>query len=105
MECHYPPSMESFNREVEKYVQRNKDLAQIFEVYKNVLNVQLEYLDKINVSVNLSEKEIKNCFRNGQYLLSKQNFYPDVSIFKEILSSLSKAIKEASPGAPDSLQQ
>lgn len=105
MECHYPPSMESINREVEAHIHKSKELAQIFEVYRKVLDVQLNCLDRINVSVDLSEDEIKDFFRNGQYLMSRQKFDISGDLYKEIIFSLCKAIKEASPGAPDSLKQ
>jgi FdhE protein len=105
MECHYPPSMERINREIETHIHKNKDLAQLFKVYRKVLKAQLDHLNEIHVSVNLSGEEIKNCFRNGQYLMSKQKFFVDVDLFKNIFFSLCQAIKKASPGAPDSLQQ
>jgi FdhE protein len=105
MHYNYPPSMDRLNREIENHVKKNKGLAQIFNVYREVLNVQLEYLDKIKVSVNLSADELKNYFMGGKHLLSEQKINIDTELFREILFSLSKAISKAIHSAPEFLQQ
>lgn len=103
MECYYPPSMDRVIKEVEFHLEKNKNLAQIFEVYKGILAVQLDILDKIKTSVNLSEEELKEYFRNKKYLMSDQKIEIDSELFRKILQSVCKAIKEASPEAPVSL--
>ncbi|PKM82494.1 MAG: hypothetical protein CVU88_03275 [Firmicutes bacterium HGW-Firmicutes-13] len=103
MEHHYPPSMDKVMKEVEFHLEKNKELAQTFEVYKAILSVHIKYLNKIRVSVGLSEEELKNYFRNARYLLSEQKLNIDAELFREILASVCSTIKEASPQAPDSL--
>jgi len=103
MEHNYPPTMEEVKREVDLHLEKNNDMAQIFDVYKGILAVQLSYMDKINVQVNITEEEISDYFRKDKYLLSDQNLKINVQLFKEILSEVCRAIKEASPEAPDSL--
>ncbi len=103
MEHHYPPTMDEVKREVNIHLEKNNDLAHIFEVYKGILAVQLSYTDKIKLSVNLTEEEIKDYFRKGKYLLSDQKLNMDTELFKELLHKVCEAIKVASPEAPDSL--
>lgn len=103
MEHHYPPTMDKVEREIEFHLEKNKDLAQIFEVYKGILAVHLDYLEKIKVSVPFSEEEIKDFFRKGQYLLSQQQLDFDSVVFKDVLGSIAKTIKEKSPEAPEAL--
>lgn len=104
MEQLFPPSQELIAREVEYHLAKNKDLAPIFKIYQEILGVQLNYLSKIvNVHNNLSAEEIKDCFRHKKYLLSVQKLAIDTELFREILASVCKAIKEASPGVSASL--
>lgn len=103
MEHHYPPSMDQVTREVEMHLKKNKDLAQVFEVYKAILSVHIKYQDKIKMSEALSEEELKDYFRNAKYLLSDRKLAVDSELFKEVLVSVCSAIKKASPQAPDSL--
>lgn len=103
MEHHYPPTMDRVEREIEFHLEKNKDLAQIFEVYKGILAVHLDYLDKIKVSVSFSEEEMKGFFREGQYLLSQQELEIDPVLLRDVLVSITKAIKEKSPEAPEAL--
>jgi FdhE protein len=103
MEYYYPPSMDRVTKEVEFHLEKNKNLAQIFEVYKGILAVQLDCLDKIKASVILSEKELKEYFRNKKFLMSDQKLEIESKLFREILGSICKAIKKASPEAPESL--
>ncbi|RQD77683.1 MAG: formate dehydrogenase accessory protein FdhE [Candidatus Syntrophonatronum acetioxidans] len=100
---HYPPSLDKVNQEIEQHLKKNKDLAQIFEVYKGILKAQIELMDKIDLTVDLTEEEIKDYFRKNTYLLSDQTIEINAELFKEALDSVCKAIKEASPEAPDSL--
>ena len=103
MEHHYPPEMDRVEREIEFHLEKNKDLAHIFEVYKGILAVHLDYLDKVKVAVPFSEEEIKNFFRKGEYLLSQQQLEFDPVVFKDVLVSITEAIKEKSPQAPEAL--
>lgn len=103
MKHHYPPSMDRVKEEVERHLKKDKSLANLFEVYKGILAVQLDYLDKIDASVNLSEEEIKECFRNEKFLMSEKEMEIDTKLFKELLRSVCGAINEISPEAPASL--
>ncbi len=103
MHCYYPPSMDRVVKEVESHLEKNKNLGQIFEVYKGILAVQLDYLDKIKASFILSEKELKEYFRNKKFIMSDQPLKIDGTLFREILQSICNAIKRASPEAPESL--
>lgn len=103
MEHHYPPNIERVEKEIEFHLEKNKDLSQIFEVYKGILAVQLDYLDKIKVSVTFTEEEIKEFFRKGSYLIGEQSLEVDPVLLRDVLISISKAIKEKSPEAPEAL--
>ncbi|NMA66365.1 MAG: formate dehydrogenase accessory protein FdhE [Clostridiaceae bacterium] len=104
MEYYFPPSMDRVEKEVEFHQKKKAELAQIFEVYKSILKVQLAYPDKIKSSFNnLSEEEIKDYFRKGKYLFSDQKPIIDRVLFLEILQSICKAILKASPKAPETL--
>ena len=46
---------------------KTKNWLGIFEVQENATYLQPNYLDSINISVDLSEDEIKDYFRNGQH--------------------------------------
>ncbi|NMB41517.1 MAG: formate dehydrogenase accessory protein FdhE [Firmicutes bacterium] len=101
---HYPPSMKLVTKEIEHHLQKNNDLAPIFKIYKKILKVQLSYLHKIgNIHNGLSAEEIKNCFRNEKYLLAEKKLEINSDLFMKILSATCKALKEASPAAPESL--
>lgn len=100
---HYPPSLDKVNQEIEHHLKKNKDLAQAFEVYKGILTTQIKYMEKIQLSVDLTEEEIKDYFRKEKYLLSDQDPGIDAELFKEVLDSVCEAIKESSPEAPDAL--
>ena len=103
MNCYYPPSIDRVNKEVEFHLEKNKNLEQIFEVYKAILAVQLKFLNKIKPSLLLSEKELKEYFRNKKFIMSDQRLQINGTLFREIMDSVCKAIKKASPEAPDSL--
>ncbi|MGI6307788.1 MAG: formate dehydrogenase accessory protein FdhE [Dethiobacteria bacterium] len=104
MEQHYPPSRELVAKEIDYHLEKNKDLAPIFKIYQEILSVQLNYLSKIATNHNnLSIEEIKDYFRNKKFLLSEQKLDIDTELFREILDSVCKTIKEASPKAPASL--
>ncbi len=103
MHHHYPPNIERVEREIELHLEKNKDLSQIFAVYKGILVVHLDYMDKIKVSVTFTEEEIKDLFRKGSYLLSKQNLEIEPTLLREVVASISKTIKEKSPEAPEAL--
>lgn len=104
MQHSYPPSMDRLEKEIAFHLESNSALSPIFEVYKSVMAVQLRYLDKIEVSVNMSPEEMKDCFRQETYLLSKQKPVFDNALFKELMESIAGAILEASPDAPEALQ-
>jgi FdhE protein len=103
MKPHYPPSMDRVKEQVELQLKKDNNLANLFEVYTGILAVQLDYLKKIDASVNLSEEEIKECFRNEKFLMSGSKMKIDTKLFKELLSSVCEAINERSPEAPASL--
>ncbi len=105
MQHPYPPSMDRLEQEIAFHLEKNNTLAPIFEVYKSVLAVQLQYLDKIDVAGNMSAEEMKNCFRQEKYLLAEQNPAFDGVIFKELMGSIAEAILEASPEAPETLRR
>ncbi|MDO9535460.1 MAG: formate dehydrogenase accessory protein FdhE [Bacillota bacterium] len=103
MKPHYPPSMDRVKEEVELHLKKDNNLANLFEVYKGILAVQLDYLNKIDATVNLSEEEIKECFRNEKFLMSDNKMKIDTKLFRELLSSVCEAVNEKSPEAPASL--
>jgi FdhE protein len=105
MEYYFPPSMDRVEKEIESHLKKKAELAQIFEVYKSILKVQLSCLDKIKASINaaLSEEEIKDYFRKGKYLFSDQKPTIERALFQETLQSICKAISKSSPEAPESL--
>ena len=101
----YPPTLKDVEKEIELYLQKNSSFAQVFEVYKKVLLEQTDALGSIETKVTLSEEELKNCFRNNKYIMACQDVNVDERQFVEILDNICKAIKEASPEAPDELLQ
>lgn len=104
MEQYYPPSMEKITREIGYHLQKNKDLKLIFNMYQEILKVQLNYLEKIeNSNDGFSLEKIKNCFRNKKFLLSEKELEIDLDLFREIFASICQAIKESSPVAPGAL--
>lgn len=100
---HYPPSLERVTEEAEFYIKKNSDLSQIFNLHKAILKAQITYLERINISVTLTEEELKDLFRNKKSVLSGQVPDVDTGLFKEVLISVCKAIKIASPEAPNSV--
>lgn len=105
MQHPYPPSMDRLEKEISFHLQKNSALSPVFELYKSVLAVQLQYMDKIKMELNMSVEEIKNCFRNEKYLLAEQLPTINYAIFKELMSSIIKAIRETSPEAPQTLNK
>ncbi len=99
----YPPDLKLVEREIDDHLQKNNKLAQVFEVFKKVLLAQLNHLDQIQMGVTLSEEELKDCFRNNQYVMSCQDITLDEQLFLALLDDICQAIKEASPDAPDAL--
>lgn len=103
MERHYPPSMERINEEADFFIKKNSDMSQIFSLYKAILAAQTAYLHKINISIPLTGEQLKDSLRKKQYILSCRKPDLDAGLFKEVLISVCKAIKEVSPEAPDSV--
>jgi FdhE protein len=95
--------LERINEEADYYLKKNSDQAQFFSLYKSILAAQIAYLDKIHVSVTLTEEQLKNNFRNKKFVMSGQKLDIDTGIFKEVLISICQAIKKESPMAPDPL--
>lgn len=105
MELQYPPSMERVTKEIESYLKKNKGLDQVFEVYKRVLAVQLDFLDRIKIELDLTKEELQDCFREGRYLFHEHKPEIDIKLFQDILVSLCKAIKETASGVAESILQ
>lgn len=103
MDYCYPPSMERVIKEVESHLEKNKNLEKIFKVYEGIFAIQLDYLDKIRPSINLSESELKEYFRQKKFIMSERKIQIDSKLFREILEAICKAIKKASPASPASL--
>ena len=101
----YPPSMDRVTREIEKNVKKNKDLSKIYEVYKSVLAVQLQYMDRIEkiISIEADPDELKDLLRNGTFILSGYTLNMEGKLYKELVQAICGAIKEASAEAPDNL--
>ena len=104
MQHPYPPTMEKLEKEIAFHLEKNSTLAPVYEMYKSVLAVQLRYLAKIEVDSNITADEMKDYFRKGNYLLAHQKPVFDGALFTELLGSISEAIQEASPEAPDALR-
>ena len=105
MQHPYPPSMDRLEEEITYHLGKNSTLAPVFDVYKSVLVVQLQYLTKIEVANTMSADEIRDCFRQESYLLAEQKPVFDGVLFKELLGSIADAILAASPDAPEALRR
>lgn len=99
----YPPEIEKVENEINNHLLQNSNLAQVFEVYRKILLVQVSLIDRIKTEVSLSEEEFKECLRKNQYVMSCQDIKVDGRVFLELLKNVCKAIKDASPDAPDKL--
>lgn len=105
MELQFLPPLHKAKKEIAYHLERNKNLTQVFEIYQAILAVQTEYLQKIETPATMSKEEIEDCFREGKYLLSKQDLPVDTTLFLEIAKEVCKALNDASPEPPQALME
>lgn len=103
MGLQFLPPLNKVKKEVAYHLEKNKNLANIFEVYQSVLAVQTDYLTKIDMPSTPPKEEIEENFRQGIYLLSEQQLPVEPGLFREIAVEICRAIKESSPEAPEAL--
>lgn len=98
-----PPDHCYLEEQLELYLEHGGEMAPAFQLYREILAVQLAYLDRINISTSLTEAEINDCLRGQEPLLGLQELEIDPGLFREILLSICQVILRNHPGAPGAL--
>lgn len=90
-------SFNELSRQIDSYSLKKKEYAYLGTLYKEVLEVQFEYMKKIDMSFVLSPEEIQDSFRQRRYLLQGETLPIDPDLFCEIVLEISRAVARANP--------
>ncbi|MFH1230312.1 MAG: formate dehydrogenase accessory protein FdhE [Planctomycetota bacterium] len=88
-------SVDPFVIALNYYKEKHRDLSESLECYLQVVNIQQEYLDKIDSQIELPEQEIKLKIAQGDFLMQDLNFSIDQKLFAELKSRLRNIIMKS----------
>jgi FdhE protein len=90
--------MDDVNREMTHYKGFKPELAEIMELYAELLAVEAEYLEKIDPGIQIDEiVEIEQKIAEGKSLLDTRTIDVDPVLFKEVLTKMANIVAEKSP--------
>lgn len=104
MSMEYPATVERVEKEIEYYTRRKRSYKDAFALYREVYAVQMEYLPRVDFTLDLAPEEIKSRLEQGCFLLSNTALEIDRSLFVEILRSVCQAVRRRAPRPPEGLE-
>ncbi len=88
----YNLTLEQLEKELERYSEEWPVFNDIFEFYRDIMTVVLDFRSKVSVDFNLQEEEIKNLLREGRYLLSEESLIVDDALYEELRDKITESI-------------
>jgi FdhE protein len=93
-----PWTIEDVNREIAYYKTQAPDLAELMDLYADILAIQAEYLEKIEPGIEVDEPlEIERKVAEGAVLINARNLRIDPEQFKEVLGKMIAVVAAKTP--------
>ncbi|MDO8886906.1 formate dehydrogenase accessory protein FdhE [Candidatus Oleimmundimicrobium sp.] len=100
------PSKKDIEEEINFYKKKFPTLERILNLFGSIFELQLEYVNKIDVSgFDFSEDEIAKILKGGTPLLSTKRGEISSELFRELLTKLVEIVKEKSLQKPIALDK
>ncbi len=92
-------NLEEMNGEMDKYLSETKseEVTKMLNLYREIIKVQYEYMERIDISFNKSEADIDLLMRGGSFLLSEEPLAVNPSMMTEIMHEIARIMATHKP--------